>query len=556
MNPALHKRTAGQIVVEALTAEQVEIAFGLVGSHILGIYEALRSADHIVQVTVKHETNAGFMADAYAKLSGKTAVILTTAGPGVLNLMGGIGQAYFQASPMVIISGGVPTHALREDVHGGDSPQFTRDAMSQVTKAAFRVTVLDDLPSTLANAFQLARSGRPGPTYVEVPWNLVTAPPAAAAPYHRLDTLLLPACPTGLLRTIEDRVANSHRPVICIDKGVVRTGLASRVVRLAERIGALLVVSYDAIGAVPGDHPLYAGVANDFFFGDAAFEALKSSDFALGLGLRPATGNEDFFYRLAGGESYSVYLDDRPGVSPKGITYSLESVVAHLEARLAPNDGWNSRAPGRTAADSRRSAEAYARTRSDDSPLHPGYVVAEVARHVTDDMTICLDVGANEVWSHSILPVAGTHSQLGAANWAGMGLAMPALIGARYARPAAPRLGITGDGGLLMCSGDYPTLLQAGGPCVLIVLNDSSFGIIDRFQTDAFGAGHATSLGRTNFAEIARGFGGRALRVESGPSLGPALEAAFAAREPILIDAVTAGGVEFPPCLRSPQFTG
>jgi len=544
------------MVVEALTAERVEVAFGLVGSHILGIYDALRAASGLQLVTVKHETNAGFMADAYAKLCGRTPVILTTAGPGVLNLMGGIGQAYFQASPIVIISGGVPTRALREDVHGADSPDFTRAAMAQIVKAAFRVTTLEALPPTLARAFHAARSGRPGPVYVEIPWDLVTASPLGVRAYHALATSRLPDCPQELLRMIETKLAGARRAVICVDKGVVRAGFANRIVSIAERYGASLVVSFDAIGAVPGAHPLYLGVANDFFFGDIAFEALRTADFTLGIGLRPGTGNEDFFFRLAAADTYAVFTDDQSAEYPQGIACDLESVVAHLEEHLPPAGERLVNPFGRTAEDERQRVLAYAQACSERTPLHPAQVVAEIAKHVTDDMTICLDVGGNEVWSHSILPVAGPHSQLGAANWAGMGVAMPALIGARYARPAARRLGITGDGGLLMCVGDYPTLMQAGGPCVLVVLNDSSFGIIDRFQVDAFGIGHATALGRTDFAQVARGFGGAAVRVESAASLTAALDEAFAADQPFLVDAVTAAGVEFPSFLHSPQFTG
>jgi len=179
-----------------------------------------------------------------------------------------------------------------------------------------------------------------------------------------------------------------------------------------------------------------------------------------------------------------------------------------------------------------------------------------VAAYVTPETTVCLDVGANEVWAHSLLPVTGVHSQIGASNWAGMGGAMPALVGAGIARPDVPRLGVCGDGGLLMALGEYRTLLEAGGRCVLVVVNDSAFGIIERFQRDAFGVGYGTSLGPTDFASIAASFGGRGIRVETADELERALGQAFAATDVVLLDVRTVAGEPFLSRMLSPSLTG
>jgi thiamine pyrophosphate-dependent acetolactate synthase large subunit-like protein len=548
------RQSAGDIVATALKAEGVEVAFGLVGSHLLGIYESLRTQTWLRHVTIRHETNAGFMVHAYSILSGKTSVVFTTAGPGVLNALGAIGHCHFQAVGIVMISGGVPTHGLREDVHGAQSTDFTRRAAAQVTKAAYRVESVAALPATLAQAFQLARSGRPGPVYVEIPWNLSQSLPTSAPSYQRLRTESVMGCPEDCAARVLDAIESSARVVFCIDRCAVRYGQHRRIVTLAERIGAAITVSFDAIGAVRDDHPLYVGVANDFYFGSTAFRALQASDFALGFGLGRGSANEDFFYRLAGGAHFSFYTEDQPAEFGDGIACDLSSALDRLEERLEPRAataGWLE-----TGLEHRESCRVYAAAQITARPLHPGYVLSRVAAYLDSTMTVCLDVGANEVWAHSLLPVSGIHSHIGASNWAGMGSALPAMIGARLARPAARCLGICGDGGLSMSLGEYRTLLEMGGPCAMIIINDSAFGIIERFQLDRYGVGFATDLGQTDFASMARAFGGGALLARDPEELDAALAEAFSAREPVLIDVRTAAGLPFAPRMTSPVLTG
>ena len=548
-------QSAGDIVVAALKTEGVEVAFGLVGSHILGLYESLRTQSWLKHVTIRHETNAGFMAHAYAVGSGKMPAIFTTAGPGVLNALGAIGHCHFQSIPLVMISGGIPTHGLREDVHGAQSADFTTQAAATVTKRAFRVASIPALPATLAEAFQQARSGRPGPVYVEIPWNLGQAPRATSPAYQPAPPHPSTGCPERCAARVGDAIAGSERIVLCIDRGAVRNNQHMRIVRLAEHLGAAIAVSFDAIGALPDDHPLYVGVANDFYFGSSAFQALEACDLALGFGLSRRAGNEDFFFRLAGGAHYSFYTEDRPVEYEDGIACDLGSALDLLEAqvtRRAPTPSWFTT----TGYTHRLACKAFAAAQSSMRPLHPGYVLSRVAEFVEPDMTVCVDVGANEVWAHSLLPVVGVHSYIGASNWAGMGGALPALVGARYGRPDAPCLGICGDGGLLMALGEYRTLLEVGGPCVIVVINDGAFGIIERFQLDQFGAGFGTRLGPTDFAAIARGFGGRAWAVTDPQELESALVAAFSSSEPVLIDVRTALGMPFAPQMISPILTG
>ncbi len=169
------RQRSGAAIVEALRAEGVEVVFGLVGSHVLEIYDALADAPEIRHVTVKHEGSASGMADAYGRLTGKPGVVLVTAGPGATNSLTGVAQAYMAASPMVHISGAVPRKASFESFHGVDQEDFLIRVFAEVTKWSVSVQRPEDIPGVLAQAFAVARSGRPGPVHVEIPQDVLLA---------------------------------------------------------------------------------------------------------------------------------------------------------------------------------------------------------------------------------------------------------------------------------------------------------------------------------------------------------------------------------------------
>ena len=219
----MRQRTAGELVAEALEAEAVDTVFGLIGSHTYGIYEALRHFSGIRHVTVYHESTATLAADAWSKLSGKTAVCILTAGPGALNSISGVGQSHFSATPMVHISGAPPSNAMAEELHGADNEYYCAQMFAEVSKLSLRPRTLEELGQALSLAFRTARSGRYGPVHLEVPLDLMDAAPAPAPEYSPLAAEVV-NCPVNVTEKIARDIAAAQRPLFCFDKGVVRTG--------------------------------------------------------------------------------------------------------------------------------------------------------------------------------------------------------------------------------------------------------------------------------------------------------------------------------------------
>ncbi|HEX2212177.1 MAG TPA: thiamine pyrophosphate-binding protein, partial [Mycobacterium sp.] len=172
--------------MEAFEAEGVEHVFGLVGSHVLEIYDALLDSTSIRHITCKHENSASGMADAYGRLTGKPGVVLVTAGPGATNSLSGVAQAYMAASPLIHISGAVPRNASKESFHGVDGENFLVPIFDEVTKWSVSIQRPEDIPEVFARAFAVATSGRPGPVHIEIPQDVLLHEPVEMPDYERL----------------------------------------------------------------------------------------------------------------------------------------------------------------------------------------------------------------------------------------------------------------------------------------------------------------------------------------------------------------------------------
>ena len=221
------KMHAGQAVVHALIEENVKKIFCLPGSHVLNFYDGLREAPSIEVITCKMEPNVTLMADAYGRLTGEPGVCLLTAGPGVCNSIAGLAQAYGAASPVIHITGAVPLNASREAFHGVDNPEFTVEMCENVTKWSVRVEKLEDIPEIMAKAFQISKSGRPGPVHIEFPrlsdysQHIVQEKPISFPAYKQKPVEVIEPSNEDI-EQIANRLLNAKFPMIAAGKGVIR----------------------------------------------------------------------------------------------------------------------------------------------------------------------------------------------------------------------------------------------------------------------------------------------------------------------------------------------
>jgi acetolactate synthase-1/2/3 large subunit len=544
------KKTAGQAVVEALVSERVDTVFGLAGSHIHAISDALIDAEGIRFVVCKHENNAALMADTYGRLTGRPGVCLVTAGPGATNSMTGVAQAYAAASPMIHITGTVTRRARTGEFHGLDAADFLRRAFRDVTKWSVRVDEAEDVPRIMAEAFSVATSGRPGPVHIDLPVDLLEEPPAEVWSYEGK-----PAGSSLVDEELVDRLAEmfvaAQRPMICAGAGVLASRAASELIELAERLGAAVTFPRNAVGVFPTLHGLSAGAFVTYPPNSFPLELVEKADALLVVGMRARTASAEILDQRAP-EAYAYLtpegeneLSDQAVISASVNSCAL---LAELNAQLSHGR----RTPSNWAEPHIAEARELLRSGLDQAvescrgrkPLHFGLALKELIPLLDDDALVVADIGNHGVWASWYFELYGGQTFLEPGSWGAMGFAVPGSIAAKLAFPEKQVVGITGDGAFLMSCSDFGTTLEAGTKIVLVVLNDHRYGMIHALQTQDYGRTIGTELRGPDLVKLAESFGAVGIRVEDDSELKSALTTALNASSPVLVDVIC--GYDFP----------
>jgi len=540
------RQRSGAAVVEALQAEGVDIVFGLVGSHVLEIYDALADAPEIRHVTVKHEGGASRMADAYGRLTGKPGVVVVTAGPGATNSLTGVAQAYMAASPMVHISGAVPRKASYESFHGVDKEDFLVRTFAEVTKWSVSIQRPEDIPSVLARAFAIARSGRPGPVHVEIPQDVLLSEATEMDVYQPLELPAVPLDDDGL-NAIAGAVRASKRPVIWAGKGVRSTFSSDELAELAELLEAPVVLSGDAAGAIPDTHPLAAGQLNLYDRTPLHKELVTEADLILAVGERGGTGHADALFDSSTAPVVGIWLGNEgeladpraKGGAVADIRPALNQLIEALGDQQRPRDD-ALRARIVRGKDGLRGAvrAQIRRDYANDRPMHYGLALEALADSVDDDTVILGDIGSHNQWSRVMIPTRNRDTFTPEGYWGAMGFGLPGAIAAKLAWPEKKVITVTGDGCFLMASADFGTAVEQGVNPVIIVLNDRQYGMIVGMQQHMYGRKSETALDGPDFVAFSRSFGGDGMRVEHPDQMAEALERGFASDTIFVIDAI------------------
>lgn len=536
---------AGDAVVAALRAEGVEYVFGLVGSHVVELYDALLDAPEIRHITVKHETTASGMADAYGRITGKPGVCLVTAGPGATNSLTGVAQAYMAASPLIHISGAVPRGASFESFHGVDRDTFLLPIFDEVTKWSVAVERAEDIPSIFAEAFRIATSDRPGPVHIEIPQNVLTGETSRIPAYEPS-----PREEAGLelaeLDGIVERIRQSRKPVIWAGKGVKATFAHEELAEFAELLEAPVILGGDASGSMPDTHPLSTGQHSLYQLTPLQREIAAEADLILVVGERGGTGHADKVFDSVDAPAGGVWLGN-DGEAPD--RRSAFGAVAHVKTALnqlleAAGDQQRERSDGlRTRlADGKaelRDAvmswvrEEYAARR----PMHYGLALEALREFVDDDLILMGDIGEHNQWTRLLIETRNRTTFLPEGYWGAMGFGLPGAMAAKLARPEKNVACVTGDGCFLMASADFSTAVEFGMNPVIVVLNDRQYGMIVGMQRNAYGRVSNTGLDGPDFVAFSRSFGGDGMRVDEPHQMREALERGFASDVIFVIDA-------------------
>jgi acetolactate synthase-1/2/3 large subunit len=542
---AVIQQRAGDAIVSALRAEDVEFVFGLVGSHVVEIYDALLDAPEIRHITVKHETTASGMADAYGRLTGKPGVCLVTAGPGATNSLTGVAQAYMAASPLIHISGAVPVGASYESFHGVDRHDFLLPMFEQVTKWSVAVERAEQIPDVLAEAFAIATSGRPGPVHIEIPQNVLSGE-ASTVPAYASRRPESQALDGEALEQIVVAIRSSRRPLIWAGKGVKAAFAHAELAELAELLEAPVILSGDAPGSLPDTHPLSTGQHSLYQLTPLQRELAGEADLVIVIGERGGTGHADRIFSSVSTPAGGIWLGNAgEGPDPRSRFGAVADIRSGLNQLIeAAGDQQRERSPELRARleqgkrELREAVMGWVRSEfGERRPMHYGLAL-EALREFVDDDLICMgDIGEHNQWTRLLVETQNRTTFLPEGFWGAMGFGLPGAMAAKLVYPDRKVACVTGDGCFLMASADFATAVEHGINPLIIILNDRQYGMIVGMQRNAYGRVSNTALDGPDFVAFARSFGGDGMRVDEPEQMRAALERGFASDVIFVVDA-------------------
>ena len=546
---------AGEAVAEALREEGVERVYSVPGSHIHPIYDGLSRVKSIRFVTCKQEPNTSLMADAYGRLTGKPGVCVVTAGPGGLNSMAGVAQAYGAASPVIHIGGAVPLKADLEAFHGVDDPAFVHEMFRKITKWSGRVERMQDIPNVMAKAFHIARSGRPGPVHVELPRlsdyseHILQEERAVLPPYRPIPTVLPEPSPDDVGRYAK-RLMEAKSPVLAAGKGIIRKSALRELADLSMKLQAPVVCAQDAIGVIPEDHPFYAGHFSSNRSHPLCAEALARTDLILGVGLRMGAAElTDLKKRAPERNLILIGFDDAADSRYAGEDQRVADPKLFLAALLARlrnyqrtlDEALVRRMVERKAA-IRASLAAQNEPHRNDRPIYPGVLMDAMNAVLDDNAVVASDVGNCQMWARTFRRIATPESFMQSGVWNAMSYGLPTAMVAKMEFPERDVVALAGDGAFLMTIGDLPTAAEYGANILMIVLNDGAFGQTFMQQTNIYGHTYGTTFTSPNFAQIAGACGAEGIRVTDPKDVEEALRQGLAVtkQRPALVEVMVA----------------
>lgn len=519
--PAL---TCGERLAQLLAAYGIDVAFGIPGTHTIELYRGI-PASGIRHVTPRHEQGAGFMADGYARASGRPAACFTVSGPGALNIATAMGQALNDSIPMLVISADNATYELGLGEGRLHETRDLRAAMAEVSVWSHRLLRANELDRVLARAFAIFHSARPGPVHISVPQDVITADAS------RVDSTPwpLPARPGPDPRTLEQmakRLNHCERPVLALGGGALAA--ATWLPTLAETLDAPVTLTHNARGLLPPAHPL---LLRDGPFSDAARALYAEADVVLAIGTE--LGETDYDFNFDGGlrvpgELLRIDIDMqqlcrglRPTLAlPSDAGLAVEALLAQLDR--ADRDG---------AARVQRAAGAHPPGDDGFEPFLDTLQGALPDAVLVGDSTLPAYAAAAR-W-HPARPRSFASAATG---YGTLGYALPAAIGARLGSPERPVIALLGDGGLQFTLPELASAVEAGVGIAVVLWNNRQYGMIARNFEDAGMSPIACDIYTPDLVAAARAMGCEALAVDSHETLGAALTASATRDVPTLIE--------------------
>lgn len=570
--------SGGDLMVEYLVREKVPYLFGVCGHGNIGFLDsALKAQDRIKTVMTHHEQTAGFMAEAFYKVSHRLVATYTSCGPGSCNLPVALASAMMDSAAYLAVTGNVPTGQFNRNAFQESGKYFQADFPAVIrpyVKRSFQPTRVEMLPIALKQAFGLMRTGRPGPVNIDVPLNLFVEQGAVEVPEPDARVSQRSPGETAALRRAFELLVGAERPVIVAGQGALLSEAAEELLRFAEMTGIPVATSPNGKGAIDETHDLAFGpIGRNGSY--AANSASSKADVVLALGFSfddRATSAWLPGYTFSIPPSRLIQVDLDPAEIGRNYPAAL-GILADIKAFLAGLIEHAKAAPPKRSPEEwigmlrerRRIWNDYHAPlgASAATPIRPERLVRALGNVLPANAIVAADVGSHHNWLVELWPVRRPRHFLQSWGFGSMGFATSGILGAKLAAPDQPCVAVVGDGSFMMTPHAVATAVEYRIPVVWVVWNNFGFTSIRDLQLGAFQRELDSSFRRADtgelyspdFASLARAFGADGVRVDKPGDLEDALGTAIRAERPYLVEVVidreirpvSTGGWQLPP---------
>jgi len=526
------KMTGAQALVASLGAEGVEVVFGIPGRHALPIYNVLRDQQTIRSIVTRHEQGAAFMADGYARVTGKPGVCIATTGPGATNTITSIAGAYADSSPLLVITTQIPSSFIGK-AKGVDHELKDQLALFEgITKWNKRINYVEDIPRHVHEALRQISIGRPGPVLLEIPVDILEivgdVEILAAERYERK---------RGDVRRIAEAVRcliKAKAPVIWAGGGAVSSGATEELVHLSEILQAPVVTTTMGKGAVPNDHLLSIGSLSS----EAAIQAfLDQCDVMLAVGTRfKGRATRDWSLRLP---QQLIHIDIDQSEIGKNYSAGIGIVgdAGETLREILQCVRSNLREPRRSRVREVKALKEQIYRELETWAANELQILDDIRESLDRDAIVVNDIALCTNWARRYFEVYEPRTFLFPDGFGSLGFSLPAGIGAKIAYPNRQVVVLCGDGGFMFSCQELATAVRYGANIAVMVFNDNCFGAIKYLQDKWFGGRHTgINLINPDFVEFAKSFGAGAFRVGSLQDLRPTLDRALRLEKPVIIE--------------------
>jgi acetolactate synthase-1/2/3 large subunit len=539
------KMSGAKALIHTLENQKVEVIFGILGGAVLPIYDALCGNTNIRHILARHEQGAAHAAEGYARASGRAGVCMATSGPGATNLVTGIANAYMDSSPIVALTGQVPSTGVNTSYMIGRDAFQEADIIgitTPITKANYQPRSVEEIPTTVNTAFHIATTGRPGPVLIDLPKNVqadhadieitseIDAP--GYKPTHEPDL--------EAINQASELLFKAETPLILAGGGVVLGEAADELMTLSDLLMAPVATTFMGKGSFPETHPLSVGSIG-MHGNPAANRLMGEADVLIAVGTRfsdRATANTNTFAPHA----KKIHIDIDPAEIGKNIEIDVAIVgqaktamqmlcAATAKKLQKPGTAWSKRV---------KEVKEKLSPLLKESPkdLTPKSLLFELRRLLPENAIVTTEVGQNQMWSALYFKALKPRTFISSGGLGTMGFGFPASIGAKVACPNRPVVDIAGDGSFIMTEQELACSVTENIPVTVVVLNNSVLGMVAQWQRMLYNRRYmAVNLGKTpDFVKLAEAYGAQGFRVASIAEFQKAIKESLKSKITTVID--------------------